>query len=145
MSSSNSPTLPVPFSIVQKGPSVKSTDCSVLRKQLRHVMMQERKWVEMPNLLDQLDQSRRLGLASLSAAEVAPSPQPAWVDRFTSALLESGSPSVSRHQLEHTARTLWHWLPAQDPAALARGDLDNLPRSYAETGGTGRRIQGSLR
>jgi len=118
---------------IQRGASTVTSSVAFngLREDLRHVLAQERKWIELPDLLDQLDRIRRQGLERSSDASVRTRHRRMWVNTFSQTILESASSKVPREQVHRTARIVWHWLPDQDPVALARGDWDSLPRSYA--------------
>lgn len=102
-----------------------------LREDLRHVLAQKRKWIELPDLLNRLDRIRRQGSGRPSDVHVRIRYRHGLVDKFSQTLLGSAPSEVPRQQVDRTARIVWHWLRDQDPVALARGDWDSLPRSYA--------------
>lgn len=91
-------------------------------EELRVALSQRQRWLELPALLDRLDQARRRVLAWRS--------QQAWIGRFSAAVSSRGTPTEPR-RVHQAARELWPWLGWVDPEAVGSGHWDRLPRSHA--------------
>lgn len=99
-----------------------------LRAELTRTLADASRWRELPGLLEALERARH------ADDEVPPAGPPRrllWIDRFAGELLDGHTPSARRDHVRRTAQALWPWLGTHDPVAIARGQWDGLPRSYA--------------